>query len=332
MKKASVRFAVALLVTLGFAVWQRRSGPTVPVRGRVAVGGTAIDLKLTRTHGGPGDQPVRVAAPDTGVTGAVAFRRYPTGDAWTLLPMAREGGDLVAALPHQPPAGKLEYQVRLAKGAGIAVFPPRPAVTRFKGDVAAAILVPHVLCMFLAMLLSTTAGLAALAGAPTRGLALATLALIAVGGFILGPLVQKAAFDAYWTGVPFGWDLTDNKTLVAGFFWAGALLVQRPGNASRPRARSSPPRSRPSSSSRSRTRRGGRRSSGRPSRSRPESSRSTNRCADLVPALCRVSGAGRGRGGPGPDTAGPRARASTTPSPSGARRARRRGTRSGARA
>ncbi len=233
MRRPAVRFALALAITLASAVWQRRSGPTYPVRGRVSLGGSRVDLTLTRTHGGPGDQPVRVAAQDAAVTGAVAYRRYPTNDPWTALPMAREGNDLVAALPHQPPAGKVEYQVRLARSAETAVFPPRPAVTRFRGDVAAGILVPHVLCMFLAMLLSTSAGLAALAGAPTRNLALATLAFIAVGGFILGPIVQNAAFGAYWTGVPFGWDLTDNKTLVAGFFWAGALLVQRPGHAAR---------------------------------------------------------------------------------------------------
>jgi hypothetical protein len=232
VKRPSVRFALALLVTLASAAWQRRSGPTYPVRGSVDVGGSAVALRLTRTHGGPGGQPVRVAAP-AGVDGAVAFRRYPTADAWTTLPMARDGGDLTAVLPHQPPAGKLEYQVRLSKGGDTALFPPRPAVTRFKGDVAAAVLVPHVLCMFLAMLFSTAAGLAALAGAPTRRLALVTFALIAVGGFVLGPLVQKAAFDAYWTGVPFGWDLTDNKTLVAGLFWAGALLVPRSGRPAR---------------------------------------------------------------------------------------------------
>lgn len=233
MKKPAVRFALALAITLVSAFWQRRSGPTYPVRGSVALGGTSIDLKLTRTHGGWGDQPVRVAAPDAGVTGAVAFRRYPTSDPWTVVPMARWQGDLIAALPHQPPAGKLEYQVRLAKGAATATFPPRPAVTRFKGEVRMAILVPHVLCMFLGMLLSTATGLAALAGAPTRALAVATLALIAVGGFVLGPIVQKAAFGAYWTGVPFGWDLTDNKTLVAFLFWAAALLVQRPGHDAR---------------------------------------------------------------------------------------------------
>ncbi len=229
MKKPAVRWVLAFLLTLVSAVWQRRTGPTYPVRGRVALGGTDVSLKLARSHGGAGDQPVRVAAPD-GADGAVAWRRYPTNDAWTLAPMAREGGDLVAALPHQPPAGKLEYQVRLTRGAETAVFPPRPAVTRFKGEVPAAVLVPHVLCMFLGMLFSTAAGLAALAGAPVRRLAGATLALLATGGFVLGPIVQKAAFGAYWTGVPYGWDLTDNKTLLVGLTWAAALLALRRGD------------------------------------------------------------------------------------------------------
>ncbi len=41
-----------------------------------------------------------------------------------------------------------------------------------------------------------------------------TLGLLLVGGMILGPVVQKYAFGVFWTGVPWGWDLTDNKTLV----------------------------------------------------------------------------------------------------------------------
>lgn len=233
MKSPSVRFALAFAITLASAVWQRKSDPTVPVSGRVALGGSPIDLKLARTHGGWGGQPVRVAAPDPGVTGEVACRRYPTSDAWTRIEMVRDGSRLVATLPSQPPAGDLEYQVRLSKGAETAVFPPRPAVTRFKSEVPAAALVPHVVCMFAAMLLSTAAGLAALAGAPSRRLALATLAFLAVGGFVLGPIVQKATFGAYWTGIPFGWDLMDNKTLVAWLFWLGAVLVQRPGYAAR---------------------------------------------------------------------------------------------------
>jgi hypothetical protein len=44
---------------------------------------------------------------------------------------------------------------------------------------------------------------------------------------ILGPLVQKFAFGELWTGVPFGWDLTDNKTLIALIFWILAVLMNR---------------------------------------------------------------------------------------------------------
>ena len=44
------------------------------------------------------------------------------------------------------------------------------------------------------------------------------------GGLIFGPVVQKFAFGAYWTGWPFGQDLTDNKTLIAFIFWVIALI------------------------------------------------------------------------------------------------------------
>jgi len=148
--------------------------------------------------------------------------------------LARTGGTLEAALPHQPPAGKLEYQVRLRRGSEQAAFPPLAAITRFKGDVPAAVLIPHILAMFVGMLLSTRAGLEALtAGGRPATLSRLALLLIAIGGFILGPAVQKYAFDAWWTGVPFGWDLTDNKTLLAGLAWAFAVWRLRGGRSAR---------------------------------------------------------------------------------------------------
>ena len=64
--------------------------------------------------------------------------------------------------------------------------------------------------------------------------AMAFLAALTLGGFILGPITQKAAFGAYWTGVPFGWDLTDNKTLVMWIGWAAAAIAAgRRGRSSR---------------------------------------------------------------------------------------------------
>lgn len=129
-----------------------------------------------------------------------------------------------------PPAGKLEYQVRLRRGDEETVFPAVPAVTRFKGDVQAAVLAPHILAMFIGMLVSTRAGLAAVAGGRIRFLSYLALALLVVGGLVLGPVVQKIAFGAYWTGIPWGWDLTDNKTLIAALAWAVAAWRVGRGN------------------------------------------------------------------------------------------------------
>jgi hypothetical protein len=227
MRRTALLWTAATLITLASAVFQRRTGPTRPVRGTAEVGGAAVSYRLARSHGGTGDQPVRLTAP-AGVNGTVAWRRFPTGDPWQLVPMTRSGSELEAALPHQPPAGKLEYQVRLVHGSAWALVPARPAVTRFKGEVPAALLVGHVAAMFTAMLLSTAAGLRALMpGGDARRLATAATVVLAVGGFVLGPLVQKAAFGALWTGVPFGWDLTDNKTLIAGIAWGAALIASR---------------------------------------------------------------------------------------------------------
>ncbi len=43
----------------------------------------------------------------------------------------------------------------------------------------------------------------------------------------MGPVVQKFAFNEFWTGVPFGIDLTDNKTLIAMIAWLLALWKSR---------------------------------------------------------------------------------------------------------
>ncbi len=39
--------------------------------------------------------------------------------------------------------------------------------------------------------------------------------------------MQKFAFGEFWTGIPWGWDLTDNKTLFAFVGWLLALWKAR---------------------------------------------------------------------------------------------------------
>lgn len=233
MRRPWVLWCLAILLTLASAWWQRTSGPTYPVRGSITIGGQAYPVKLDRSHGGAGDQPVRIVVADPEVRGDVVWRRFPTSDPWQVLPMVRRGDVLETALPHQPPAGKLEYEVRLSRGSEQVAFPERAAVTRFKGDVSPWLLAPHVLAMFLSMLMSSRAGLAALVGHDARRYAWVAIVLLVIGGFVFGPAIQKQAFGDWWTGVPFGWDLTDNKTLLAGIAWLVAAVGMRGGRPAR---------------------------------------------------------------------------------------------------
>jgi hypothetical protein len=218
---------LAIVITMASAVYQRVTGPTYPVSDLVEFQGIEVSYELLRSHGGPGDQPVTLSVPDTTMGGALVWRRYKTDDSWTRQDLVRVDDNLTGTLPHQPPAGKLEYHIELVKGGETLLIPEdETIVTRFKGDVPSAVLVPHVLLMFLGMLVSTRAGLEALArGRRLRLYAFLAAALVFAGGMIFGPIVQKYAFDAYWTGFPLGMDLTDNKTLISMAMWVVALVA-----------------------------------------------------------------------------------------------------------
>ena len=54
-----------------------------------------------------------------------------------------------------------------------------------------------------------------------------TLGLVFIGGFPLGFLLAYQVFGTPWTGVPFGWDITDNKTLLIFIFWGTLLFLIR---------------------------------------------------------------------------------------------------------
>jgi hypothetical protein len=157
------------------------------------------------------------------------YKRFKTADPWTEVVLVREEDRLVGRLPRQPMAGKLDYKILLKlQEKEISLTGEDQVVIRFKGAVPLPILLAHVVVMFGAMLLSTRAGLAALdRRSHPRRLAVLTVIFLFAGGFILGPLVQKFAFGAWWTGFPLGFDLTDNKTLIAMAGWVAALVAGR---------------------------------------------------------------------------------------------------------
>lgn len=216
---------LAVLLMLGTAIWQRRTGPTYPLRARIVVGGQSLAFKLPRSQ--ETSAAARVAIPDPGHGVDLHWRRFPTKEAWAVLPMEARNGQRVADLPIQPAAGKVEYRLVFQVPEGVRTFPEGdPVVLRYKDPVSAPLLLGHVAAMFFGVLIGLRTGLRALFGEPELArLAWVTLGLLTVGGLVLGPFVQKQAFGAYWTGWPFGGDLTDNKTLLMWLAWALAAGV-----------------------------------------------------------------------------------------------------------
>jgi hypothetical protein len=228
-------WTLAVVLTLATAVYQRRSGPTYPVRGKVAVGGSEIGYRLPRSASNDRDCGISVGVADPAVTGVLLYRRFKTDDAWARTALERRGDRLVGFLPRQPAAGKLAYRVILGSGGReTPLGGEAPVVIRFKGPVPPPVLVIHILVMFASMLFAAMAGITALdRKRDPRAFVLAAAGLVFAGGLILGPVVQKYAFGVYWSGFPFGGDLTDNKTLFAMILWIAALAAGRKGRPAR---------------------------------------------------------------------------------------------------
>jgi len=226
---------LAFVITVASAVYQRKTGPTYPISGTIDFHQTTIEYTLNRSHQGPTDLPVEIEVADTAIAGTVVWRRYPTQDEWSRLEMKRYDEKLVAFLPNQPPAGKLEYHVELRAGDQAVMLPQENnAIIRYTGLVPDWALIPHVLFMFLSMLLAARTAMETFRkNASLTVYAILTTVALVLGGFIFGPIVQKFAFGEYWTGFPFGMDLTDNKTLIALIGWVAALISLR--KAAQPR-------------------------------------------------------------------------------------------------
>ncbi len=218
---------IAVLITLSSAIYQRLTGPTTPYRGQVEIQDETISYRLIRTFPRPMDAPVRVTAEDQEIGGYFRYKRYPSYDQWQEAPLVRRDDQLIAYIPQQPAAGKVMYQIVLTKDEEKYVLSEEPIVIRFRNNVPAWAMIPHIFLMFAAMLLSTRAGIAAIANDKTYKLTLWTLVTFILGGLVFGPIIQKYAFGDFWTGWPFGTDLTDNKTAFALIFWVIAFFKAR---------------------------------------------------------------------------------------------------------
>ena len=227
--KKTLLWILTVLITLSAAYYQRKTGPTYPKQVKVTLNDTVYKLKFVRSIALDARSAVELKINDPSIKAKLYFKRLNVDEEYQNADFTFEEGKYFASVPQQPAAGKLQYYVELSDSKGTQVlFKEAPVVIRFKGGVPLPILIPHVIIMFVAMLFSTLAGLMAFVKLPQfKKYATWTLILLIAGGMILGPLVQYYAFGDLWTGIPFGWDLTDNKTLIALIFWILAVYMNK---------------------------------------------------------------------------------------------------------
>ena len=219
--KKSAYWLLAIVITLVLSVYQRMTGPTHPKSVTVELNGESYKIKLPRS-GVQNDEIVALKGIPQNTDAQLHYRRYPTSDDYTTVDFKWTDSEWQAALPVQPVAGKLQYYITVE---GKDYPADEPLLIRFRNDVPASILVPHILLMFAAMLFAVYTFLLVITRKKYSKWLKITVGTLFVGGFILGPLVQHAAFGPWWAGFPYGTDLTDNKTLLSFLFFVAALAT-----------------------------------------------------------------------------------------------------------
>jgi len=224
MKKAAY-WLLAIIITIVLSVYQRMTGPTNPKRISVELADKTYKMKLPRS-GVQEDKVVALKEIPQTATSQVHYRRYPTNDGYTTQNFQWTDGEWQTTLPVQPVGGKLQYYITIE---GTDYPTDEPVIIRFRNDVPAGILIPHIFFMFASMLFAVYTLLLIIRRRPYAKWLKITVGTLFVGGFIFGPLVQHTAFGPWWTGFPIGMDLTDNKTLIAfvAFLIALATLKWR---------------------------------------------------------------------------------------------------------
>jgi hypothetical protein len=229
--KKKYMWIIAAIITIAAAVFQRMTGPTYPLKGEKEVSGQIIKYKLPRSAE-TGTNLVVSAPKVEGYEAFLVYKRYKTNDSLASIIMSEDSaGNLTASLPSLPAAGKYAYNIhyqKLQESNDRIVLSDKDVVVRFKGTVPSWILILHIFFIFFAMLFSNYTGILAFQNdALTMKWSMITLIFLVMGGFIFGPIVQKFAFGEFWTGFPFGYDLTDNKVLLSVLSWLIAWVLYK---------------------------------------------------------------------------------------------------------
>jgi hypothetical protein len=254
MKTSKIILAVLITIAL-LVVARRASQRQVPVVVETTTYGE-LTLSHTCNHIFKGDN--TTADLDVIVSGglvpedaviALYYEPRPTDAAETGNPAARveaitiPGQALVyrVVVPNQGRGSEFSYRFRLEDTAGkvLATIPveeikdkPKQLWFRFEGPRSTILLIAHILCMFVSFLLMVFVLLTAFEDVKNKAVRIrlgkqtlwATIILF-LGTFPIGIWLEYQVYATYWTGIPFGHDITDSKALIIFIYWLVMLYL-----------------------------------------------------------------------------------------------------------
>lgn len=139
------------------------------------------------------------------------------------------------------------YYLEAMDGAGNRVVLPETATddfqteydyfkVRFEGRASFILLLLHIVLMIAAFFLLIHALYYAMyylqTGEKASPLVLTVnwgITAFFITGFPIGWVIEKQVLGNYWEGIPFGWDITDSKTLIILILWLVFIILQRTG-------------------------------------------------------------------------------------------------------
>jgi hypothetical protein len=256
MKASKVVLAVLITMAL-LVVAHRASQRQVPVVIETTTYGE-LTLSHTCNHIFKGDN--TTADLDVIVSGglvpedaviALYYEPRTTDTAETTNPPARveaitiPGRNLVyrVSVPNQGRGTEFSYRFQVEDAAGrvLATIPveegkdkPKQLWFRFEGPRSVVLLIAHIACMFGSFLLMVFVLLTAFEDVKNNAVRIrlgkqtlwATIILF-LGTFPIGIWLEHQVYATYWTGIPFGRDITDSKALVIFIYWLVMLYLLR---------------------------------------------------------------------------------------------------------
>jgi len=232
-----MRYAAALALTILLLGIARRISTRHPTDYSVEAGGITLNHRTVTEDFGDGPKiNIKVSSME-GLT-AVVYYSQLEGGPYTADSLSRMLDEFSATLPVLDKGNRWYYHIKAYQSEKeIAKFPPgADQFIKFKGHVPLYVLIPHIFCMFAIIffgLLTVFSSISAALGKQdiTQSVRylLWTVIFAFIGGFPLGYLVAYLAFGQGWSGIPIGWDITDNKTVILFLFWLVIFILARRG-------------------------------------------------------------------------------------------------------